>query len=72
MKSDNHDKLHYSDYIKDIKFLLDSHVLQLQGQEPKDVVKMILMTVWDHKCKYLHPSESTEASSSDEGIASEL
>ena len=31
MKSDNHDKLHYWDYIKDMKFLLDSHVPQLQG-----------------------------------------
>ena len=26
------------------------------------------MTVWDPKCKYLHPSESTEASSSNEGM----
>ena len=68
MKSDNHDKSHYSDYIKDMKFLLDSHVLQLQGWEPKDVVKMILMIVQDHECKYLHPSESTEASSSGEGM----
>ena len=68
MKSDNHDKWHYSDYIKDMKFLLDSHVLQLQGQEPKDVVKMIKATFWDPECKYLHPSESTEASSSDEGM----
>ena len=24
--------------------------------------------VWDPKCKYLHPSESTEASSSNEGM----
>ena len=31
MKSDNYDKSHYWDYIKDMKFLLDSHVLQLQG-----------------------------------------
>ena len=68
MKSDNHDKSHYWDYINDMKFLLDSHILQLQGQEPKDVVKMIQTTVWDPECKYLHPSESTEASSSDEGM----
>ena len=67
MKSDNHAKLHYWDYIKDMKFLLHSHVPQLQKQEPKDV-KMIKTTVWDLKCKYLHPSESTEASSSDEGM----
>ena len=31
MKSDNYDKSHYWDYIKDMKFLLDSHVAQLQG-----------------------------------------
>ena len=68
MKSDNHDKLHYWDYIKDMKFLLDSHVPQLQGQEPKDIVKMIKTTIQDPKCKYLCPSESTEASSSDEGM----
>ena len=68
MKSDNYDKSHYWDYIKDMKFLLDSHVPQLQGQEPKDIVKMIKTMVWDPKCKYLHPSESTEASSSDEGM----
>ena len=68
MKSDNYDKLHYWDYIKGMKFLLDSHVLQLQGGEPKDVVKMIKTTVQDPECKYLHPSESTEASSSDEGM----
>ena len=29
---------------------------------------MIKTIVWDPKCKYLHPSESTEASSSDEGM----
>ena len=65
MKSDNHDKSHYWDYIK---FLLDSHVLQLQGWEPKDVVKMIKTIIQDPECKYLHPSESTEVSSSDEGM----
>ena len=68
MKSDNHDKSHYWDYIKDMKVLLDSHVLQLQGWEPKDIVRMIKTTVFYLKCKYLHPSESTEASSSDEGM----
>ena len=29
---------------------------------------MIKTTIWDPKCKYLHPSESTEASSSNEGM----
>ena len=63
MKSDNYDKSHYWDYIKDMKFLLDSHVLQLQGWDQK-----IKTMVWDPECKYLHPSESTEAISSDEGM----
>ena len=44
------------------------HVPQLQGQEPKCIVKMIKTTVWDPECKYIHPSESTEASSSDEDM----
>ena len=68
MKSDNYDKSQYWDYIKDMKFLLDSHVPQLQGQEPKDIVKMIRTMVWDPECKYLHPSESRETSSSDKGM----
>ena len=68
MKSDNHDKSHYWDYIKDMKFLLDSHVPKLQGQEPKDVVKMIKTTIQDPECKYLCPSESTEASSTNEDM----
>ena len=29
---------------------------------------MIKTMVWDPECKYLHPSESTEASSSNEGM----
>ena len=68
MKSDSHDKSQYWDYVKDIKSLLDSHVPQLQGREPKDIVKMIKTTIQDPECKYLLPSESTEASSSDEGM----
>ena len=72
MKSDNHNKLHYWDYIKDMKFLLDTHVLQLQGHEVKDVVKMIKPTIHNPECKYLHPGESTEASSNDEGMPQEF
>ena len=68
MKSDNYDKWHYLDYIKDVEFLLNSHVPQLQGQEPKNIVKMIKTMVRDPECKYLHCSESTEASSNDEGM----
>ena len=71
MKSDNYDKSHYWDYIKDMKFLLDAHVLQLQGHELKDV-KMIKPMIHDPECKYLHPSESTEASSSNEGMPQEF
>ena len=29
---------------------------------------MIKTTIWDPKCKYFHPSESTEASSSVKGM----
>ena len=72
MKSDDHDKSHYWDYIKDMKFLLDSHVLQLQGCESKDVVKMIKSTIHDPECKFLYPTESTEESNSDEGMPQEL
>ena len=72
MKSDNHDKLHYWDYIKDMKFLLDTHVPQLQGCELKDVVKMIKPMIHDPECKYLHPSESTKANSSNEGMPQEF
>ena len=55
-----------------MKFLLDTHVPQLQGHELKDVVKMIKPMIHDPECKYLHPSESTEASSSDEGMPQEF
>ena len=72
MKSDDHDKSHYWDYIKDMKFLLDSHVLQLQGHESKDVVKMIKPTIHHPECKFLHPNESTEDSDSDEGMTQEF
>ena len=72
MKSDNYDKSHYWDDIKDMKFLLDTHVLQLQGCELKDVVKMIKLMIHDPQSKYLHPSECTEASSSDEGMPQEF
>ena len=72
MKSDNYDKSHYWDYIKDMKFLLDAHVPQLQGHELKDVVKMIKLMIHDPECKYLCPSESTEASSSDECMPQEF
>ena len=68
MKSDSYDKSHYWGLHQGHEVPLDSHVPQLQGQEPKDIVKMIKTTVWDPKCKYLHPSESVEASSSNEGM----
>ena len=72
MKNDNYDKSHYWDYIKEMKFLLEAHVLQLQGHELKDVVKMIKLMIDDPECKYLHPGESTKATSSDEGMAKEF
>ena len=72
MKSDDHDKSYYWDYIKDMKFLLDSHVPQLQGCDLKVVVKMIKPTIHDPECKFLCPTESTEESNSKEGMPQEL
>ena len=66
MKSDDHNESHYWEYI------LDSHVPQLQGCEPKDVVKMIKPTIHDPECKFLSPTESTKESNSDEGMPQEF
>ena len=68
MRSDSHDHSKYVDYIKDIKFLVDSLVPQLSGCEPKDIVRMIMTMIQDPECKFLSPSESTKASDSDEGM----
>ena len=51
---------------------MDAHVLQLQGHELKDVVKIIKPTIHDPECKYLCPSDSTKASSSNEGMSQEF
>ena len=59
MKSDDHDKLHY-------------YVLQLQGHESKDVVKMIKPMIHDPECKFLCPTKSTEESNSNEGMPQEF
>ena len=72
MMSDDHNESHYWDCIKDMEFLLDSHVPQLQGCEPKDVVKMIKPTIHDPECKFLHPTEGNEESDSDEGMPQEF
>ena len=68
MRSDNHEHSKYADYIKNMKFLVDSLVPQLSGCELKDIVKMIMTMIQDPECKFLCPSESTEASDSDEGM----
>ena len=72
MKSDDHNESHYWKYIKDMKFLLDSHVPQLQECELKDVMKMTKPTIHDPECKFLHPTESTEGSNSDESMPQEF
>ena len=71
MRSDDHEHSKYVDYIKDMMFLVDSLIPQLAGCEPKDIVKMIMTTIQDPECKFLHLSESTEASDSDEGLPDE-
>ena len=45
MRSDDHGHSKYIDYIKDVKFLVDSLVPQLSGHEVKDVAKMIMTTI---------------------------
>ena len=72
MNSDDHNESHCWEYIKDMKLLLDSHVPQLQGCELKDVVKMIKPTIHDPECKFLHPTEITEESNSNEGMPQEF
>ena len=71
MKSDDHES-NYWKYIKDMKFLLDSHVPQLQGCEPKDVVKMIQPMIHEPECKFFHPTESTKENNSNEGMPQEF
>ena len=68
MKSDGHNESHYWEYTKDMKFLLDSHVQQLQGCELKDVVKMIKPMIHDPEFKFLCPTESN----SEEGMPQEF
>ena len=68
MRTEDHHHSKYVDYIKDMKFLMDSHIPQLSGHELKDVAKMIMTTIQDPECKYLCTTESTEASDSDEGM----
>ena len=72
MKSDDHGKSHYWDYIKDMKFILESHVPQLQGHELKDVVKIIKPMIHDPECKFLDPTKNTEESNSNEGMPQEF
>ena len=72
LKNDDHNESHYWEYIKDMKFLLDSHVPQLQGCEPKDVVKMIKPMIHDPECKFICPTESTKESDSNEGMPQEF
>ena len=54
---------HYGSYIANIKFLLDTHIADL---EPTDVEKQIIEMVKDLTCKYFCPQESeTESSNED-------
>ena len=49
-----------------------ANITMLQGHEPKDVVKMIKPMIHDPECKFLHPTESTKESNSDEGMPQEF
>ena len=66
MRSENHDPEKYKDYIRDIKYLVDNFIPQLSGHKLEDVIKMIMTTIKDPDCKHLHPTESTDASDSDD------
>ena len=72
MRSDDHGHSKYVDYIKDMKFLVDSLVPQLSGHEVKDVAKMIMTMIKDLECKFLCPSKSTEASDSEKGMPDQV
>ena len=51
---------------------MDSHLPQFLGHEQNDIAKMIMTTIQDPECKYLCPTESTEASDSDEGMPDKI
>ena len=66
MWSDGHDWLKYEDFIKDMKFILDTYISDLKDlTKQKDVTKMVsqhnseIQTV----STYLRPKESTTESS---------
>ena len=66
MWSDGHDRSNYEDFIKDMKFILDTHISDLKDCSTKDVTKMVIATIWDLDCKYLRPAESTTKSSDED------
>ena len=45
MRPEDHHHSKYVNYIKNMKFLVDSHIPQLSGHEQKDVAKMIMTTI---------------------------
>ena len=71
MWSDGQDQSKHEDFIKDMKFILDKHISDLQNQKAKDVTKMIMSTIHDLDCRYLRPKEST-TESSDEDFPTEF
>ena len=66
MQSDGHDQSKYEDFIKDMKFILDTYISDLKDCSTKDVTKMVISTIWDLDCKYLRPKESTTKSSDED------
>ena len=66
MKSDEHNKLVYTNFIKDLNFFLDDHVLDCCDRPLKDVAKIVMQIVKDPECKYLRPTKSTTESSDDD------
>ena len=47
MQSDEYSRSNYKDFIKDMKFLLDTHISDLKDWPAKDVTKMVISTIHD-------------------------
>ena len=66
MLSDEHDRSKYEDFIKDMKFILDTYISDLKDWPAKDVTKMVMRTIHDLDSKYLRPKDTTTESSDED------
>ena len=62
MKSEDHDVQKYKTYMKDVKFILYDHVVDLMSHNQSDVAKQVFRTINNPECRYLRLAElSTES-----------